>query len=331
MRNIILTFFLIIYYISNAQKIDISLGYNGFMDNREYINEYSEHQTFFGNRIYTFNSINKDNSCFVLGFDYTYEFGSLNNRFKPKLIANYQYKDDRFHFLFGSFQRNHLLDYPLALLTDSLIYYRPLIEGTLIKLNHPKGYQQAWLDWTGRQTDTIRETFLTGLSGHTEIGNFFIDNYILMYHHAKPAFNTNNLHIRDNGGMSISIGYNVTDLGFFDHISVKAGEIMTYDRDRGEYETRTYYSTFMELNLNVKKLLFSGSYYIGDGMVAMYGEKIYSAPHYARFNLSYYPFANHPENKLQFSIHWVEGEINYSQLINIKFNFDYTYLTLKNK
>ena len=315
----------IIIQQSYAQNFSINGGYHGFLDNREYFNKYDEHQTFLGNRLFFFVSAQTDKDHSLnLGTDYTYEFGSEKNAYKPKLIANYEYNGSKINFIFGTFHRHNIIMYPNIMLSDSLNYYRPLIEGTRLKYKYNNGYQQLWLDWTGRQTDSTRESFLAGISGSYTINNFHFYNNILMYHHAKTKNNVQNYTIRDNGGASLMVGYAINISGFINTVFPVAGEFFSYDRQRGVYDIRTYYSTMFGCNVAFRNHLeFNAHYITGDGQVMLYGEKIYRAKDYARFSFGYRPFYNkYPYTFFEFCLHLVDGEIDYSQMINVFISFN---------
>lgn len=315
--------FIICFQFAISKDVNLNVSYLGFLDNREYFNDYTEHQSFFGNNIDISGSTSINNHSFEAGFINMYEFGNIIDRYKHHFIANYKYTDNKLDFYFGTFKRDGLNSYPLSLLTDSLKYYRPLLEGCLLRFKHHRGHQQVWIDWTSRQTDTIRETFLAGVSGKEVFNQFFIENYILMYHHAKPAINSSGLSIRDNGGAALFAGYNLKSGGLLDSLTFKIGEAFAYDRDRSQYDVvNTYFSTILSVRAQVRKWMVDASFYIGDGMEVMYGDHIYRAPNYGRFELGYAPFGKNPGTTFSLLLHYVNGVINYSQIINVKLDLN---------
>jgi hypothetical protein len=292
-------------------------NFHGFLDNREYFNDYAEHQSFFGNSIDIHGTFDHQGHSVQLGMSKIYEFGSHTDPYRPKLITNYQFSGQWVEYYFGTFKRKGLLEYPIALITDSLNYYRPLVEGTLLRINHKNNHQQLWLDWTGRQTDTIRETFLAGFSGKWHLGQWITENYVVMYHHAKPAVNVQNLSIRDNGGAALFLGYPFSPGIFCDSLVLKIGGVVAYDRDRAAYGTRLYQSGVLSAQIFWKHIYIKGNIYMGDGLDLFYGEKIYRAPNYARIDLGFEPFSHNPQLLFQISVHYVDGTISYAQLINL--------------
>lgn len=303
------------------QELSLNTGFEGFLDNREYFSEYGHHQTMFGNRIFMEGGvkINEDQG-FYAGIDYLYEFGSIEETKKPKLILNYQGTFGPVHVSFGSFHRTQLNNYPLALLTDTLRYYRPLIEGARVKYNFRGGWENMWIDWTSRQTDSVRETFLAGFSGMVSMQYFYLEHYAVMYHRAKAAASILNNQIRDNGGFSLSGGINLSSFLPLDSACISIGGIISYDRVRGDYDFRYPKSTLIKLYMEKNILGLRGTFHFGDRHSIVYGESLYHAREYIRLDFILKPFRETPANgKIELSFHFIEGELNFSQLgiINI--------------
>ena len=113
-----------------GQNLEWQAGFDGFLDNREYQSSIQYPQTIFGARTWLElgGNINRVHHLRA-GLNYMYEFGSAVDAIKPLPVLYYQLDWKPFNFYIGAFPRRNLLDYPLALLTDTLNYYRPDIEG----------------------------------------------------------------------------------------------------------------------------------------------------------------------------------------------------------
>ncbi|RYE49639.1 MAG: hypothetical protein EOP48_20800, partial [Sphingobacteriales bacterium] len=154
---------------SNAisQELEGSLGLHTFADNREYARTQRFSQTIFGLRFSPEIGLLLDSTHRVrIGFNALHEFGSprFTNEFLP--VAYYEFKQRDWNFFMGVFPRHGLLsDYPRALLNDTLNYYRPNVEGMLLKYENQNWRQVFFIDWTSRQTEIDRENFIFGLSG----------------------------------------------------------------------------------------------------------------------------------------------------------------------
>src|SRR5690606_5363606 len=104
----------------------------------------------------------------------------------------------------GLFPRHGLLDtYPRAVLNDTLLYYRPNVEGMLLRYENSKVMQQVWIDWTSRQTAENKEQFLAGISGEVRFRWFFFTHHVMMWHDAGTAVKGENDNVRDNAAATI--------------------------------------------------------------------------------------------------------------------------------
>jgi len=154
-----------------AQLADFYIGFDGILDNRELTTPYVKSQTIFGARINPGVSFGFDSYHSVnLGINYMYEFGGELFGVEPQLDLYYNFKSEHFNFLVGSFPRKDLMDYPLMLLTDSLDYYRPNMEGASVSFAWEWGDAHAWIDWTGRITTETREEYLAGFDATRLLG-----------------------------------------------------------------------------------------------------------------------------------------------------------------
>lgn len=324
MKRII--FLLLLYSLNpfipdlKAQHIIWDVGFDGFLDNREYFNDYSTHQTIFGSRINACAGIQINRHHIMMaGFNYLYEFGSLQNDFIPDVTIYYNGHQGPVNFYLGSFPRHNILDYPRVMLNDTLRYYRPNIEGCFLSLNLQGISQDIWLDWTSRQTHDTKETFLAGTSGAFQKGIFLIKNYLLMYHRAKSAAVINNGNIRDNGGLSLMIGMDAENQFIFDSITFVLGPVISYDRVRNEYEFRYARGLRYDLEFWYRNMGLKGSYYHGNGLMFCFGEGMYTSKSYARVDFCYDPVRlKNVVGQIRFGLHLVEGTLNYSQSVIFK-------------
>ena len=206
MKNYLFIALIFISTLSTAQKFEYSTIFEGIGDNREYFSEKAKPQTILGARGAFEIGTSIDGHKLRAGISELYEFGSHIDFHKPKLILYYQNKKEKTNFLFGSFPRRGLIDFPLAMLTDTLLYYRPNIEGMFGEVKWDWGKQNGFVDWVSRQTDTKRENFMAGFSGEVFHKNLFIQNYLLLYHDAGPAIDILDDHIKDYLGFTFMGG-----------------------------------------------------------------------------------------------------------------------------
>ena len=314
-RVISLTFILTFCLLTSGQHIEWNTGFHGFMDNREYFNEFIEPQTIFGSRIFAdVGFAVNDYNRFRAGLNYFYEFGSKGDLIVPDITMYYNGFNKYFDFYIGAFPRHGLITHPFILLTDTLEYYRPNVEGMFLGVKSDWGYHNIWIDWTSRQTNTKRETFLIGGEGMLRKGILLYQHNFIMYHFAGPAVPIPDDHIRDNGGLTVSMGVNLSSKIFLDSLILKSGAALSYDRIRHEYDINFPLGWLSNLVVMHKGLGFNGVYYYGDRQILLYGDGFYKSKNYGRIDLFYQGNkSTRIKGKLQFSFHFVPGNIDFSQ------------------
>ena len=217
---IIFHLFYCLYKPGLAQDFIWTAGNYSFFDNREYFNPYVDHQTIFGTRTYGYAgfAINENNR-FVFGTDYMYEFGSKGELMNPDLIAFYQGSFRNIEFMIGVFPRYQEIPVPMALLSDTIIYYRPNIEGMVLEYSNSFFRHNIWIDWTSRQSYTKREIFMLGFSGNYNRGVFLYRHHFIMSHVAHSKNHDPDEHIRDNGGYNVMMGINLSRFTLLDTLT----------------------------------------------------------------------------------------------------------------
>ncbi len=298
----------------------------GFADNREYTTEYPQYlakgqglsQTFFGMNLMPYAEYAIDsNSTFGAGFNLIYNFGD-NYKLTPQLVAYYNYKNRRVSFTMGSFNRQGLMNYPLALLSDSVYYVRPNIEGLFLQFGSQTNYQNIWVDWTGHGTDTTREAFLTGTSGRLSFGNVFVDNFVILHHFSHTTVHDTSLHLRENGGAYLRLGYNFKTLAHVDSCTFSVGYMQYFDRLRNVYPWQTPGGLMLEGAIQYKRFGLEAVYFTGEGLRTSFNDGNYDVitpnGHYGRVNLLAIPFKSaRIESRFAWGIHFFEDKIGNSQ------------------
>jgi len=333
MKKIVATF-LIVFCLSFLFKVKgqvYNLKFDGFLDNREYFNPYISPQTIFGNRLsldfgFQVDSVNS----FYAGGSYLYEYGSRGDLIPPDITIYYKHDQDPFLFYFGAFPRDNLVRQPRVLLTDTLEYYRPNVEGAFVELHGDWGYQNVWIDWLSRQTKTKEEVFLVGYSGHLEYSSFFLNTHFLMQHIAGTSDPASSHNLRDNGGFLAQAGFDLSGLFFFDKLSLAAGPVLSYDRLRGVYPLRYYHGVMATLNADYKGYGVHYAFYKGEGQVQAIGDSFYSADQYMRLD-TYFTLYQKKNVfiRLAFGFHFLPGNLDYSQQLKVSFNLDNQSFQLK--
>jgi hypothetical protein len=327
MHKYLLGLFILIPFLSFGQRFEWNVDFEQILDNREYTsdNTYDEDQTILGARAnaYTGFSYQEVHNVFV-GFNYFHEFGE---DFKDEyLFLNlfYKYSKNNFSVYFGSFNRKFLLKYPELFLDVRLNYYKPNINGGLIQYKSDWGYQNIWCDWLQRQSDTIKEQFLAGTSGEFKVNNFYIENYMYMFHDALPKLNKDKYHIRDNGILGLFLGYDFSKNTALDVFKFDIGGILEFDRDRGANDNFQYYKGLIpRLQMEYLDFGVKSSFYFGDKLDLPHGEPLYKSGNYFRGDV-YYRFFNSDiiKSKISLNFHVTDGMFDHSQQLFLYIKFD---------
>lgn len=260
--------------------------FKNIFDDREYNSGLAYNQVILGARAdggvgFTIDSISEVRG----GLNYMFEYGSDPKALTPVPDLYYKLKTEHFKMQFGSFPRSELLNYPLALLTDTLLYYRPNIQGGFMELNGNWGNQNAWCDWTSRQTMTDDECFLAGGSGHFKYDIFYIEDYFYMYHHAntKPGITVYH-NVRDNGGGAFYAGADLGKKTILEKLAFDIGFVGAYDRTRPN--PYNHYDGLQIRMFSFYKIFgIDATYYKGDKLPLIYGEPFYNnCGNYARID-----------------------------------------------
>lgn len=292
---------LILFTATHAQRFTYQVLFEGIGDNREYFNKLAYPQTILGSRGAFEAGVTSDNHRLHAGLSHLFEFGSDLDHQKPKLTLYYQFRDLNKEFLFGAFPRRGLLNFPLAMLTDTLLYYRPNIEGFYAGISWDWGNQSGFVDWVSRQTDIKRENFMAGFSGEIFYKQLFLENYLLLFHDAGPAIDIPGDHIKDYLGYALLAGIRTPENSAFSG-TLKAGILTSAFRERsvtGGFIISE--SLFAETsgkfkNYGIKSVLSSGG-----GHRFKTGDLFYRARNYWRTDVIWY-FINHSKVKGTFNL-----------------------------
>ncbi|MGQ8338636.1 hypothetical protein ACUNWD_18915 [Sunxiuqinia sp. A32] len=325
MRYILLSLLLFVSLISFSQKLEYDVLFQGIGDNREFSSGYANSQTILGERTsMEFGTTLDGNHQFRIGISHLFEFGSELDYNKPQLTAYYHFTDTKTDFYFGAFPRMEILNFPLSMLTDTIQYYRPNIEGMYGKYSWDWGYQAGFVDWTGRQTETVRESFFAGFLGRMDVEPLFFENYLIMYHYAHALEHGPEVHIQDNAAMAFYLGTDLTKLIPIEKAYVKAGTLGSLFRERSVTDGYLKAWSFVgELYGEIKNFALRTTWHQGQGHHITNGDRFYDLDSYIRTDL-YWKFLNtdHLQGKFNLSFHLVDGsDIDQSQQLSLIYRF----------
>lgn len=315
--------------VLKAQQFEWEIGAFGFADNREYGASDLPSKTIFGMRFSPELGIGVDSvHHFRVGLNYLREFGD-KEVFATDLdpVVYYSYRKDAIKFNIGAFPRHGNTDqFPRAILIDTLLYYRPNIEGLLF--NYAKGHfrQSLWIDWYGRQSETVREQFMIGLSGQwskaiwhaTYHGYYFHDANMLEYDPERP--------LRDNGTLLIKAGIDLSGKSRLDSLQLDVGLLSSFDRIRSMTSMQYAHGLYTELHLGLKRFFLTNIFYTGKPQTALFADRFYGFDHYNRTDLGWTAIKSRAvEANLILSFHHTPNGFDNQQAFLLRYNLEGLY------
>lgn len=213
-------------------------------------------------------------------------------------ILYYRHESDSWNFSMGMFPRTQLREpMPGFLWCDSLAYFQQNIRGALVQYNHRKGFFDAFIDWRGMQTETRREAFNIVFHGEfkPQGETFLLGSHLMMNHLAKTKHPDESQSVIDNFLINPYIGVDFSRKTALDSLVLKAGGLMTIERNRGDDEGwRVPGGLWVDLVAEWKFLGFKNSLYAGGKLFPEYdlfgsqlylGEPFYQSSFYNRTDI----------------------------------------------
>jgi hypothetical protein len=266
------------------------------------------------------------------GVNLMHEFGSTEviDRFYP--TAYYEYDSKPFTFIMGAFPRSLALEkYPRMFFQDSISYYRPNLNGIFCQYGKDQYYINLWLDWTGRQSETVREAFFVGLSGRYSRGILYAQHFSYMFHFAgrmNPQFDEA---LHDNLLFQTSVGIDLSGKTFFDRLEGNAGWVLGLERARAD---NTGWIAMHGLQVEARaEYMFAGifnTFYLGKGLMNFYsdhendlywGDPVYRSKVYDRTDIYVRFLRKQNVNiELTWSLHFLESRVYNEQMLKVRIN-----------
>jgi hypothetical protein len=300
-------------------SLDIHFNGLGWLDNREYKAFVPRSRTYSGTRTELDLGLHIDSlNSFIVGTNAIHEFGAQPYFLNAVPIAYYHFQSKKWLFNAGEFPREGLIDdYPRAMLNDTLMYYRPNVEGLLAQYTGKHIWQTGWIDWVSRQTDTQREQFLFGAEGGYKPdpkGIFYIHDYFLEEHNAGAAILLPNDHIFDNMSFEVRLGLNFTHKTGLDSLAFEAGTLTSMLRERGVNGWQTRNGFVFSAYAAYHRFALREELYTGQGSIIYYGDSYYEKKFYNRIDVIFTPFkARRIKGQFIASFHFTPGYFNDNQ------------------
>ncbi|ADY52926.1 hypothetical protein Pedsa_2378 [Pseudopedobacter saltans DSM 12145] len=319
--SLLLSLFLITSVFAQTQ-LEGELRFHGFVDNREYVKSGRNSQTILGSRLAAETGLFIDSTHRIrFGLNALKEYGD-SSKFVGSILPTiyYEYQYNKLDFYIGSFPRYpHLKDYPRLLLNDTLDYYKPNIEGMLLKYKSDRFAGSLWIDWVGKQSKVTREAFLVGLDARLTLGKFFINHYGYMYHKAFSE-NPANEFLEDNAGSITNLGIGLKNVGFLDSLTLSAGPVFSFERVRSLTNILVPKGFVANLEACYKRFFVENRFYSGQGHHLLLGDSFYTSKLYNRLDIGWVPLlTNNLEGRLKLSFHFVDNAMDNQQSFILRY------------
>lgn len=264
-----------------------------------------------------------------VGINLLHEFGSPDFLDRVIPTAYYEYNWKPFNFIMGAFPRSRVLDqYPRLFFQDSVSYYRPNVNGMFFQYGGADRYVNIWLDWTGRQSQQVRETFLAGLSGRYNLGVFYLRHFSYMFHFASRKDPLYDEALHDNLLFLTSAGADLSGLTIFNRLEGSAGWVMGLERARADNTGWIdMHGLLVEASAEYRFAGITTTFYVGKGLMSFYndhdnelywGDPVYRARISDRTDL-FFHFLRRDGLRLDltWSLHFLEGRVYHEQMLKL--------------
>lgn len=338
MKKLSLTILLIILIASRLSSQDFfwKASLFSFFDNLEFAgSEVKKSQTMAGVTATPEIGLKWDSlHSIAVGANLIHEFGSPDFFDMIYPTAYYQYKSWPFTFIMGAFPRTMAGEkYPRMFFQDSVAYYRPNINGLFFEYHPGRGHINAWLDWTGRQSETVREAFFAGLSGRYSFRNFYVRHYSYMFHYASRLDPVIHQPLHDNMLFLTSLGWNLSQSSFLTKLDLSAGWVLSLERERtGDAGWISGNGLLAEICAEYNFAGILNTLYVGKGMMNFYGDHgnrlywgdpVYRAGTHDRLDM-YIKFLRREKTdiSLTWSMHFMEGSVYNEQMLKVRIDIE---------
>lgn len=206
----------------------------------------------------------------VLGTELLKDFGSKKFIDETKLIAYYQFQNDRFGANAGIFERSKLIGrYSRAFYSDSTLIYNSLVQGIAMRYNRDEGkaFAELAIDWTGLYSPETREQFRVLVAGGGRFAKIFDAGVSLSIQHFanKSTFEGN---VVDNVLINPYIGVRFN--AFFD-FDIRLGYLQGMQRDRRMNEGwRTPMGGELSFRMSRWGVFLDNNLYVGKNLMPLY-------------------------------------------------------------
>lgn len=312
------------------------VDFTTYFDNREYYKPYQEAQTILNFRlspqvgVRILDRVGGTHEL-IAGVNYTQRLGGnwRDVQFNP--IAYYHYAYRGFDLGMGAIPyTRRIMPMPEWLMYDSLTYMHPNIQGALFQYRDERGFVEMMCDWRGAQTPTRQEMFRIVGNGQYQYQWLQVGGLAHMNHKASFAA-PNHEYVMDDVHLHAFFGADVTDYTPFDSLSIRAGYIFGWQRDREIYESFFNHGLIIEFYASWWFLGLKNTFYYGDNLQPLrprnafvcLGDPFYQSRIYNRTDIFAYLYRSSFVNfYLSWNMHYDGNRLQHQQQMIVRFELE---------
>lgn len=343
MKRVITIISLIVTVFTASAKLPAKFLYDTefafWFDNREYdSSSIGESQTLFGVRLAPEIGVGISDSAIgnhrlMGGVQYIQPIGK-DFRFGTLLPTIY-YRFSKWGFTasLGMTPYSHLIeDLPDYLMSDSIKYMHPNIQGALFQYQSRHGFVEALCDWRGMCDSTTREAFRIVFNGRYRykwfnVGGMGQMNHLACSHPAREGEG-----VCDDLLVNPYAGIDFGSMTPLDSLTLRAGYMLGIQRDRLNNEDHINHGLQIDFFMRWKYLGLRNSLYYGNpqynlykryGAVLNQGSEFYQASFYNRTDIFVYLFNNSFVNCfVSVNLDVADGTFGWRQQVIAQFRLD---------
>lgn len=267
----------------------------------------------------------------VAGVSYTQRLGGnwRDVQFNP--IAYYHFNYRGFDLGMGAIPyMRRIMPIPEWLMYDSLTYMHPNIQGALLQYSDERGFVEFMCDWRGAQTVERREMFRLLVNGQYQYKALQVGGLAHMNHKASFAA-PNHEYVMDDIHANAFIGADLTKYTPFDSLSIRAGYIFGWQRDREVDQSFLNHGLIIELYANWWFFGLKNTFYYGDNLQPLrprneficLGDPFYQSRIYNRTDIFAYLYRSSFVNfYFSWNMHYDGNSLQHQQQMIVRFQLE---------
>lgn len=312
------------------------VDFTTYFDNREYAAPYQIPQTILNFRLSPEIGVRILDRAggkheLVAGVNYTQRLGGdwRDVQFNP--IAYYQFRYRGFSVAMGAIPyTKRIQPLPEWLLYDSIAYYHPNMQGAHLAYQDERGFIELMCDWRGAQTTERREMFRLIANGQYQYQWFQVGGLAHMNHKASFAAPKHE-YVMDDIHLHAFVGADLTKYTPFDSLSIRAGYIFGWQRDREINQSFYNHGLIVDLYANWWFLGLRNTFYYGDNLQPLrdrnaflcLGDPFYQSRIYNRTDIFAYLYrSSFVSLYFSWNMHYDGNRLQHQQQMIVRFELE---------